>query len=171
MVQGTPSRSKDTARQFGSSADSRIDNNKAKGSRSLSNHAAMRADVQVQQSSALDLVLSAAQKNVARQAKIKASGREYILSPRRQIYVGNIAFNATEDDVMDAIHDLTKIRMYDCKIPRSGDRNRGYAFVIIGWPFKFKHNGVDMDTFCDAIHRLDIKGRPIYAKEAHHCRK
>ena len=86
----------------------------------------------------------------------------------RQIYVGNIAFNATEDDVMQAITEFTHIRVYDCTMPRSGDRNRGYAFVTIGWPSEFKHNGVDMDTFCDAIHRLDIKGRPIYAEEAHH---
>ena len=28
-------------------------------------------------------------------------------------------------------------------------------------------SGVDMDTFCEAIYRLNIKGRPIYAKEAH----
>ncbi len=38
-------------------------------------------------------------------------------------------------------------------------------------PSEFKHNGVDMDTFCDAIHRLNINGRPIYAKEAHHLDK
>ena len=128
----------------------------------------MRADVQVQQSSALDLILSAVRKNVARQVKIKASGREYILSPRRQIYVGNIAFNATEDDVMKAICDLTHTAVDTCTTPRSGDRNRGYAFATIAWLSEFKHNGVDMDTFCDAIHHLNIKGRPIYAKEAHH---
>ena len=128
----------------------------------------MRAVVQDKQSSALDLVLSAARKNVARQAKIKASGREYIPSPRRQIYVGNIAFNATEDDVMQAIDEHAHIRVDTCTMPRSGDRNRGYAFVTIAWPSEFKHNGVNMVTFCDAIHRLDIKGRPIYAKEAHH---
>ncbi len=84
----------------------------------------MRADVQHQQRSALDLVLSAVQKNVARQVKIKASGREYIPSPRRQIYVGNIAFNVTEDDVMGAINDLTNNRVDTCTMPRSGDRNR-----------------------------------------------
>ncbi len=53
-------------------------------------------------------------------------------------------------------------------MPRSGDRNRGYAFVTTVWPSEFNHNGVDMDTFCDAIHHLNIKGRPIYAKEAHY---
>ena len=167
-VQGESSRSKEPAKPIGPAAESRIDNNKAKGSRSPSNHAAMRADVQVQQSSALDLVLSAIQKNIGRQVRIEASGREFIPGPRHQIYGGNIAFNATEDDVMEAIHNLTNIRVYDCTMPRSGVRNRGYAFVTIGWPSEFKHNGVDMDTFCDAIHRLDIKGRPIYAKEAHH---
>ena len=107
----------------------------------------MRADVQHQKSSALDLVLSAVQKNVARQVKIKASGREYIPSPRRQIYVGNIAFNATEDDVKEAIADLTHNTVDTCTMPRSGGRNRGYAFVTIVWPSEFKHNCVDMDTF------------------------
>ena len=100
VVQGISSRSKDTAKQVGPSAESRIDNNKAKGSRSPSNHAAMRAGVQVQQSSTLDLVVSAIQKNIDSQIRIKASGKEFTPGPRHQIYVGNIAFNATEDDVM-----------------------------------------------------------------------
>ena len=168
-VQGDPSRSKDTVKQVGPPAESRVDNNKDKGSRS--NHFAMRAVVQDKQGSALDRIHSAARKNVARQVKIKASGREFILSPRRQIYVGNIAFNATEEDVMEAINDLTNNTVDTCTMPRSGDRNRGYAFVTIVWPSEFKHEGVDMDTFCDAIHHLDIKGRPIYAKEAHHREK
>ena len=86
-------------------------------------------------------------------------GKQFIPSPRRQIYIGNIAFNATEQDVMQAIDDLTH-NVCNCTMPRSGDRNRGYAFVTIVWPSEFKHNGVDMDTFCDAIHHLNIKGRP-----------
>ena len=171
VVQGTSSRSKEPVKPIGPSAESRVDDKKPKGSRSLSSHVAMGADVQDQSSSALDLVHSAIQKHINCQIRIKASGREWIPGPKRQIYVGNIAFNSTEDEVMDAINELTHIRVYDCTMPRSGDRNRGYAFVTIGWPSEFKHNGVDMDTFCDAIHRLDIKGRPIYAKEAHHRSK
>ena len=69
---------------------------------------------------------------------------------------------------MSAIRALTHNGVHDCTMPRSGDRNRGYAFVTIVWPSEFKHNGVDMDTFCDAIHHLNIKGHPLYAKEAHH---
>ena len=166
MVQGTSSRSKDTAKQVGPSADSRGENNKVKGSRSLSNHAAMRADVQDQPSSALDRIHSAVKNNIARKARINAMGKEFIPSPRRQIYIGNIAFNATEQDVMHAIDDLTH-NVCACTMPRSGGRNRGYAFVTIVWPSEFKHNGVGMDTFCEAIYRLNVKGRPIYAKEAH----
>ncbi len=51
-----------------------------------------------------------------------------------------------------------------------GGRHRGYAFVTIAWPSdsEFKHNDVDMDTFCEAIHHLNIKGRPIYGEWAHH---
>ena len=124
----------------------------------------MHVDVQ---GSAFGRVHSAVQKNIARQERIRATGRKWIPSPRRQIYIGNIAFNATADDVMWAINDLTHNGVYDCTMPRSGDRNRGYAFVTIAWPSEFR-SGVDMDTFCEAIYRLNIKGRPIYAKEAHH---
>jgi hypothetical protein len=49
-----------------------------------------------------------------------------------------------------------------------GIADHGYAFVTIKWPHEFKTNGVDMDTFGEAIHRLNINGRPIYAKKAHH---
>ncbi len=80
---------------------------------------------------------------------------------------GNIAFDATEHDVCEAISCVTHTKVYDCTMPRSGNRNRGYYFVTIAWPSELK-SGVDMDTFCDAVHRLDIKGRPIYAREAHH---
>ena len=166
QIQGTSSRSKEEAKSIEPSAEFRVDNKKAKGSRS--NHAAMLADVQDQPSSALDWVHSAAQKNFARRARIETTGRKWKPSPRRQIYVVNIAFNATEHDVMSAINDFTHNRVHDCTMPRSGDRNRGYAFVTITRPSEYTHNGVDMDTFCDAIHHLNIKGRPIYAKEAHH---
>ncbi len=115
----------------------------------------------------MDRVHSAIQKNLARRARIEATGGQWIPSPRRQIYVGNIAFGATERDVCKAIEDFTHTRMYDCTMPRSGDRNRGYAFVTIAWPSEFR-SGDDMDTFCEAIYRLNIKARSIYAKEAHH---
>ncbi len=124
----------------------------------------MHVDVQ---GSALDRVHSAIQKTITRQARIKATGRQGIPSPRRQIYFGNIAFNATEDDVCNVIEDFTHNKVYDFTMPRSGDRNRGYAFVTITWPSEFK-SGVDMDNFCEAIYRLNIKGHPIYTKEAHH---
>ena len=70
---------------------------------------------------------------------------------------------------MKAIFDLTNNTVDTCTMPRSGGRNRGYAFVTIVWPSEFKHNGVDMDTFCDAIHLLNVKGCPIYAEEVDHC--
>jgi hypothetical protein len=56
--------------------------------------------------------------------------------------------------------------VYDCTMPRSGERNRGYAFVTIAWPSAFR-SGVDMDS-CEGIYRMNIKGRPISAKETHH---
>jgi len=161
-VQGALPPPNEAAKAIGPSAESRAVYKKAKDSGS--NHAAMHVDVQ---GSALDRIHSAIQKTIAHQARIKATGRQWIPTPRRQIYVGNIAFNATEDDVCNAINNITHNRVYDCTMPRSGDRNRGYAFVTIAWPSEFRSN-VDMDTFCEAIYRMNIKGRPIYAKEAHH---
>ncbi len=90
----------------------------------------MRADVQVQQRSALDLVISAIQKNIDRQVRIKASGRDFIPGPRHQIYVGNIAFNATEDDVKDAIHDLTNIGISGCMTAQCQDQATGIADML-----------------------------------------
>jgi len=161
-VQGALPPPNEAAKAIGPSAESRAVYKKAKDSGS--NHAAMHVDVQ---GSALDRIHSAIQKTIAHQARIKATGRQWIPTPRRQIYVGNIAFNATEDDVCNAINNITHNRVYDCTMPRSGDRNRGYAFVTIAWPSEFRSN-VDLDTFCEAIYRMNIKGRPIYAKEAHH---
>ena len=118
------------------STESRVDIKKAKGS--MNNHAATHDDIQHQQSSALDRVHSAIQKNLARQARIKASGREWIPGPRRQIYIGNIAFDAMEHDGCETITGFTHTKVYNCIMPRSGNRNRGYAFVTIAWPFEFK---------------------------------
>ena len=78
----------------------------------------MHVDVQ---GSALDRVLhSAVQKNIARQERIRATGRKWIPSPRSQIYIGNIAFNATADDVMWglwAINYLTHNGVYETMSP------------------------------------------------------
>jgi hypothetical protein len=166
-VHGTSPRPKDAEKLIRPSAESRVDK-EAKGSRN--NHMAMHVDIEDQQSSALDRVRSAFEKNIARRERIEATGKKWIPSPRRQIYIGNIAFNATAQDVAEAIDEVTD-NVMKITMPHNGNQNSGYAFVSIKWPSKFKYNGVDMDTFCDAIHRLDIKGRPIYAKpakEAHH---
>ncbi len=74
---------------------------------------------------------------------------------------------ATAKDVLKVIYDFTNNTVATVIISYSGDRHRGYAFVTIAWLLEFKADGVDMDTFCAAIHRLNIKGRPIYTKEAH----
>ncbi len=126
----------------------------------------MHVDVQDQQSSALDRVRSATQKNIARRERIEATGKKWIPSPRRQIYIGNIFFYATAQDVSEAINEVTN-NVVEVTMPNNGNRNHGYACVTIVWRSEYTY-GVGMDTFCEAIHHLNIKGRPIYAKEAHH---
>ncbi len=77
-------------------------------------------------------------------------------------------FNATAKDVCKAIHDFTKNTVVTVTMPYSGDQQNGSSFVTLIWPPEFKAEDVNMDTFCEAIHRLNIKGRPVYANEAHH---
>ena len=131
-------------------------------------HTATHAGQQGQKTSALDRIHSAYKQNVDRQNRCKASGEEFVTFPRRQIYVGNIAFNATSDDVREAISDCTHNTVDEVEMPRTNGRHRGYAFVTVTWPPEYRTNDIDIITFCAALFRLKIKGRPIYAKEAHH---
>ena len=61
---------------------------------------------------------------------------------------------------------MLELHVDNVTMPRLGDRRRGYAFVMIAWPFELGANHVDIGTICEAIFRINIKGRPIYAKEA-----
>ena len=131
-------------------------------------HTADHAGHQGQKNSAKDRLYSAFKENVARQTRCKARGEEFVISPPRQIYVGNIAFDATTDDVLDAITECTHFEVDEVEMPRTNGRHRGYAFVTVAWPPEYKTNDIDITTFCAALFRLKIKGRPIYAKEAHH---
>jgi len=99
---------------------------------------AMHVDIEDQQSSALDQVRSAVQKNIARRERIKATGKKWIPSPRRQIYIGNIAFNATAQDVSEAIDEVTD-NVLEVTMPYNGNRNSGYAFVTIDRPSEFNY--------------------------------
>jgi hypothetical protein len=124
-VHGTSPRPKDAEKLIRPSAESRVDK-EAKGS--WNNHMAMHVAIEDQQSSALDRVRSAVQKNIARRERIEATGKKWIPSPRRQIYNGNITFNATVQDVSEAINEVTN-NVVEVTMPNNGNRNRGYLLT------------------------------------------
>ena len=117
--------------------------------------------------SAIKKIQLAAQLNIDRKIKTKERGKKYIPSPRRQIYVGNISFDATLNDVYTAIHDILHCARDEVTMPSTDGRNRGYAFATIAWPLEYAANDIDINTICAALFRT-CKGRPIYVKEVHH---
>jgi chromosome segregation ATPase len=108
---------------------------------------------------------TAVQEAIDSQSQARRSGVE-TKSPRRQLYVGNIAFGATSDDVDKAVKAALGLHVDNVTMPRLGDRHCGYAFDTIAWPFELEANHVVISTIYEAIFRINTKGRPIYAKEA-----
>ncbi|MEO0538853.1 MAG: RNA-binding protein [Cyanobacteria bacterium P01_A01_bin.123] len=45
------------------------------------------------------------------------------------IYVGNLSFQATEDDLMDVFNEYGKVNRISLPIDRESGRKRGFAFV------------------------------------------
>lgn len=45
------------------------------------------------------------------------------------IYVGNLSFQATEDDLMDVFNEYGKVTRISLPIDRDSGRKRGFAFV------------------------------------------
>ena len=132
-------------------------------------HITMHASPSDQQGFAMSQVQSAVQACILRQTTALKNGTPVENSPRRQLYIGNVSFNATEDDVAKAIKGALHLTVDNVTMPRGDGRHRGYAFVTIAWPPELHAKGVDIGTISAALSDLDIKGRPIYVKEAHNC--
>ncbi|MFG0291319.1 MAG: RNA recognition motif domain-containing protein [Rhodopirellula sp. JB044] len=75
------------------------------------------------------------------------------------IYVGNLAFSATEDDVRGAFEQYGEVSTVNIIMDRETGRSRGFAFVEMS----------DADGAKDAIENLDgqaISGRNVTVNEA-----
>ena len=103
--------------------------------------------------------------HVASRARDRQYGLPHKGSPRRQLYIGNISFNATAEDVHAAIESALHLRVDAVTMSLDNDRHRGYAFVTIAWPLELDAKGVDISTISEALFQLEIKGRPIYVEE------
>jgi RNA recognition motif-containing protein len=77
----------------------------------------------------------------------------------RRLYVGNLAWTVTDQDLHDAFSEAGKVDSSQVIMDRATNRSRGFGFVEMA-----TDDGADA-----AIKRLngrDIKGRPIRVNEA-----
>ncbi len=77
----------------------------------------------------------------------------------RRLYVGNLAWTVTDQDLQDAFSEAGKVESSQVIMDRATNRSRGFGFVEM-----------ETDEAADAaIKRLngrEIKGRPIRVNEA-----
>ena len=76
-----------------------------------------------------------------------------------KLFVGNLSFNTTENDLQDAFAEAGKVDSSQVIIDRATNRSRGFGFVEMA----------SDDAAEAAIKKLngrDIKGRPIRVNEA-----
>ena len=77
----------------------------------------------------------------------------------RRLYVGNLAWTVTDQDLLDVFSEAGKVDSSQVIIDRATNRSRGFGFVEMGTD----------DAAEGAIKKLngrDIKGRPIRVNEA-----
>jgi len=76
-----------------------------------------------------------------------------------RLYVGNLSFNATENDLQDAFERFGAVT--DVKIMQDHDtgRSRGFGFVTMG-------NAAEGEAAITGLHGNDLDGRHLTVNEA-----
>ncbi len=78
-----------------------------------------------------------------------------------KIFVGNISFDASEQDLHDLFAaDGRQVSSVSVVMDRETGRPRGFAFVEMG-------NTDDMNAAISALDGADLHGRPLRVNEAH----
>jgi RNA recognition motif-containing protein len=75
------------------------------------------------------------------------------------IYVGNLSFEATEDELRDAFAQYGKVSAVSIVMDRETGRPRGFAFVEMA-------DGKEAATAIQELHLREIGGRSITVNEA-----
>ena len=80
------------------------------------------------------------------------------------LYVGNLAFKASEEDLSNALSKISiRIQVEKVTIPQENGRPRGFAFVDLSWaagaPVKM------MDVCIAQSGMIFVNSRPIYLRE------
>ncbi len=75
------------------------------------------------------------------------------------IYVGNLSFRATEDDVRNAFAEHGEVSSVNIVTDRETGRSRGFAFVEMS-------NSDEAGTAIEAVNGAEIAGRGVTVNEA-----
>jgi cold-inducible RNA-binding protein len=75
------------------------------------------------------------------------------------IYVGNIAFKATADDLRQLFEQYGTVKNVTVITDRETGRSRGFGFVEMS-------NASEAKTAIEALHGTDLLGRPLTVNEA-----
>ena len=75
------------------------------------------------------------------------------------IYVGNLAYGATDQDLRDAFSQFGEVTSVNIIMDRETGRSRGFAFVEMS-------NADDAKSAIDALNMQEIAGRRVNVNEA-----
>jgi RNA recognition motif-containing protein len=77
----------------------------------------------------------------------------------RRLYVGNLAWTVTDQDLHDAFSEAGKVESSQVIIDRATNRSRGFGFVEMA-------TDEAADSAVKKLNGREIKGRPIRVNEA-----
>lgn len=75
------------------------------------------------------------------------------------LYVGNLAYGATDDDLRSAFEPYGTVKSASVIIDKMTGQSRGFAFVEMG-------NKSEGEAAIAALNGKDLKGRPLKINEA-----
>lgn len=76
-----------------------------------------------------------------------------------KLYVGNLSFNTTENDIQDAFAPHGTVTAVDLMMDRESGRSRGFAFVTM-------ESAEGAKSAIAALHGAQLDGRPLTVNEA-----
>ena len=77
----------------------------------------------------------------------------------RRLYVGNLAWTVTDQDLQDAFSEAGQVETSQVIMDRATNRSRGFGFVVMA-------TDEGADAAIKQLNGRDIKGRPIRVNEA-----
>lgn len=77
----------------------------------------------------------------------------------KTVYVGNVSWNLSDDDLKEAFSPFGEINSATIITDRNSGRSKGFGFVTFA-------NAEDADTAIEEMHEKELDGRNIIVNEA-----